>query len=627
MASRHETPAHRNEIDGLRAFAVLAILAHHAGIAAVPGGYLGVDIFFVISGFVITRLIRHDLDNGTFGFAAFYARRARRILPALVALLLVCLPLAWVWMSPDQFADFGQTVIGSAFLVPNIVLWQQIGYFAPEAATRPLLHLWSLGVEEQFYLVFPLLLWVLWPRLAPRGLRWALGAIAAASLLVAVWLTFANPSAGFYLLPARMWELIAGALAALSQWRPGLRARQIWAILGAMLMVVPVLIYTPRVPTPGLATVLPVLGAVLCLLAARPDTLVGRGLSLRPVVAVGLVSYGTYLWHWPLLAFARILWIETPPLGLRLGLMGLALGLGWASWRLIEQPFRNKGRAWPAGGSLRAAGLALVALAGLGGAGLLAEALGWRQLDWPGYQPAELAAMETERAGLIRNATCHFQSDDMRLSEYRAGWDCGAKWPVGVFGDSIARDLAMVLHLTGRDPLQMTGSSCSIVPSLMRPDCRTLAEDFIAASRDQGVRTVMLANLWQAGELTEAAVFETLGFWSEAFETVVLVSPLPRFDDLEEKLLRLDRAALAALPPDHGNARDFEAALRRIRMEGLMLIDATALFCADRTGCPVLRRGPLMRDRFTHLTAEGAAIYSQALMASGVLNKIVRPKK
>jgi peptidoglycan/LPS O-acetylase OafA/YrhL len=616
-----ETPVHRDEIDGLRALAVLAIMAHHAGIAAVPGGCLGVDIFFVISGYVITRLIRHELDSGSFRFGAFYARRARRILPALIAVVLVCLPVGWVLLSPDQFTGFGQTVIGAAVMVPNLVLWRQIGYFTPEAATRLLLHLWSLGVEEQFYLLFPLLLWLLWPRISAPGVRWVLAGIGAVSLGLAVWMTFAAPSAGFYFLPSRVWEFTVGAGAALSLWQPGVRARQVWALTGAALMVGPLLAYTPRVPTPGLATVLPVLGAALCLRTARPDTWVGRVLTLRPVVAVGVISYGTYLWHWPLLAFAQIIWIDTPPLALRLGLMGVALGLGWVSWRCVEHPFRRKDRPWRVRPALTVS--ALAGVAALGGAALLADAQGWRQLSWPGFQPAELDVLQQERAALVRNGICHFDKGDAADAVvFRAKWDCRTASTVGVYGDSNAADFAMILRKAGRDPMQMTGWACSIVPSKMRPDCRALADEFIAKGQVAGLRTVVLVNLWQPGELSTEALFETLSFWSDVFERVVLVAPLPRYPGLEEKLLRLDRVAIAGIAPVTELSLAFDTAMKRIQMEGLLVIDAGALFCADRVGCSVLGQGPLMLDRLSHLSPEGAAIYAKGLRDSGLLDEI-----
>lgn len=613
-------PAHRDEIDGLRAVAVLAILAHHAGIAGVPGGYLGVDIFFVISGYVITRLIRHELDSGTFSFPAFYARRARRILPAMILVVLICLPVGWFVMSPAQFGAFGQTVVGAGLLAPNIVLWKQIGYFSPEATTMPLLHLWSLGVEEQFYLLFPLLLWA---AIHKRRFGWLLGMIGAVSLGLAVWLTFAAPVAGFYLLPTRMWELLAGAGAALSLWQPGVRARQARALAGAALMLGPLVIYTPRVPTPGLATVLPVLGTALCLMLARPDTWVGRALTLRPLVAVGIISYGTYLWHWPLLAFARILWIDALPLTLRVGLMALALGLGWVSWRFVEQPFRRKDRHWPDRRVLTASAFALAGVATLGGAVLLAEGQGWRRLSWPGYQTAELEALKADRAALVRNGTCHLdRGDAAEMAAFRARWECSTDWPVGVFGDSNAADFAMVLREAGRDPMQMSAWGCSIVPSQMRPECRALADDFIAKAQADGVRTVVLVNLWQSGEVSTDAVFEALSFWSEAFGQVVLVAPLPRFDALDEKLLRLERSRVGAIMPDTSRALAFEAAMKRIRMEGLWVIDAGAMFCADRAGCSPLGQGPLMLDRLSHLSPEGARVYARSLQDSGILEEI-----
>jgi peptidoglycan/LPS O-acetylase OafA/YrhL len=621
---------YRAEIDGLRAVAVLAILLHHAGVAGLPGGYLGVDIFFVISGFVITRLIRAEMAAGQFSFAGFYRRRARRILPALAVLLLVCLPLGWFLMSPRQLPEFLETSIGAALMVPNVVLWGQIGYFAQDAATRPLLHLWSLGVEEQFYLLFPLLMWALWRGGASdRATRWALRGLGLISLGIAAWAVVMAPSAGFFLLPSRIWELTMGAGAALTVWSPGLRARQIWSVVGVALIAGSFLLYGPR--SPGPATIPPVLGTALCLMLARGDTWVGRGLAWRPLVAVGLISYGTYLWHWPLLVFVRITLAEDPALIWRLALMTVALGLGWASWRFVEQPFRRSARPlWPRAG----AGTGLATMAGialLAGAALWAEGRGLRQMTWPGFQPDELSALNARRAVLVRDGICHLTDNTMDGDEFRAGWNClgqpvdGAQhWPVGVFGDSIAADLSMILRETGRSPMQMTGWGCSIVPSRMRPECRAMADDFIAAAKSEGVEVVMLANLWQRGEWQEASLQELVAFWTGHFEQVVLVGPLPDFVGLEERILRLDKATLAALQPSFDASQQFLATMATIDAPGVTVIDPVPFYCADRPGCSVLSEGvPLSTDAWGHVSPHGAAIYARGLEASGVLEKIL----
>jgi peptidoglycan/LPS O-acetylase OafA/YrhL len=625
----HKAVGYRAEIDGLRAVAVLAILLHHAGVPWLPGGYLGVDVFFVISGFVITRLLVAELDSGTFHAAAFWRRRARRILPPLVVLLAVVLVVAWGMMSARQMEDFLPVFLGATAMVPNIVLWDQVGYFSQSAKMRPLLHLWSLGVEEQFYLLFPLLLAALAGLgLGSRGRVWALWALALASLIVATALLVVEPSAGFYLLPARVWELLAGALAALSLWQPGPRARQVWALVGLILMLVPMLIY--RAGGPGPTTVPPILGAVLCLLVARPDTWVGRALANGPMVAVGKISFGTYLWHWPLLVFTRIHLAEEPSLALKLGLMAVALVLGWASWRFVEAPFRRAERpVFPRFGIV-AGGVSLAGLALLGGAVLLADVRGWRQLDWPGYSTSAISAIEVERSILVRRNICHLDSEAVDPGPFMAKWPCGqpdatgqALYPVGVFGDSIASDFAMVLRTTGRNPMQMTGFGCSIMPDRMRPECREMADLFRATAQKAGIGTVILVNRWEPAELTPQALVDLELWWGEVFDTVVLVAPLPRFPELDERLLRWPHDRVAALQPEFSERERFLRARSRVEGSEMRVIDAAALFCGARPGCSPLGEGPLLLDGSSHLTPEGARIYGEALEASGGLDGLM----
>jgi peptidoglycan/LPS O-acetylase OafA/YrhL len=617
---------YRPEIDGLRALAVLAILFNHAGVPWLPGGYLGVDIFFVISGFVITRILAGELAAGQFSLLAFWRRRMRRILPALIVLLLICLPLAWFILSPNQLESFLPVFLGAAAMVPNMVLEAQVGYFAPASATQPLLHLWSLGVEEQFYLIYPVLLLGLW-RTGSRSCWWALVGLALVSLIVAQWLLLADPRAGFYYLPPRAWELLAGGLAALSHRRAGDRGRQVLALVGMGLMIGPMLVYGNA--GPGLETLPVILGAALCLTQAGTDTWAGRALSWQPVVVIGKISFGTYLWHWPLLAFVQAQLTFDLPLVAGLGLMVIALGLGWASWRFVETPFRRSqapvlpraGIGWGLGA------LAVTAL--VGGAAMLAEARGWRQLDWPGFDPYELAALPGLNDQFPEREPCHLMNRAYKIEPFLAAWDCPPRtsgdlvaWDVAVFGDSHADNFANVLRLTGRSPMQMSGWGCSIVPSEMRPECRIMADVLRKAAKASGIKAVILANEWQEAELTPEALVELELWWAEDFDTVVVVGPLPSFEGLEERLLLWPIAEIEKLVPDMSKVEAFAKARKRVAGSEMQVIDAAGLFCADRPDCGVIAEWPLMQDESPHLTLAGATIYAQGLVASGQLEGI-----
>ena len=338
--------AYRSEIDGLRALAVVPVILFHAGIQGFSGGYVGVDVFFVISGYLITLIILAEQDAGTFTLLRFYERRARRILPALMLVLFCTLPMAWLWLLPDAMESFGRSLLGVSFFTSNIVFWRESGYFEQVAELKPLLHTWSLAVEEQYYVLFPLLLGVL----HRRSHRWVVGsllAIAAISLVIAQWGSEESPTAAFFLLPARAWELLLGSFAAihvvrhgLPTWRPPVA--NVASLLGLAMIVWAVVVFDKSTPFPGLPALLPTLGTVMIILFATPATWAGRLLGHSWPVGVGLISFSAYLWHQPLFAFARHRSLDEPSDGLLLSLAGASLALAYLSWRFVEQPFRAR---------------------------------------------------------------------------------------------------------------------------------------------------------------------------------------------------------------------------------------------------------------------------------------------
>jgi peptidoglycan/LPS O-acetylase OafA/YrhL len=617
---------YRAEIDGLRAIAVLAILLDHAGLPSLPGGFLGVDIFFVISGFVITQVLARELAAGQFSVSAFWRRRMRRILPALITVLLVCLPIAWAIMTPDELKAFLQVFIGAATMVPNMILATQVNYFSPDAESQPLLHLWSLGVEEQFYVLYPFLLLALW-RTGAGARWWGLLALTLLGLVLGEVMNRLDPRSAFYFLPPRSWELLVGCVAALTVTRSGIGLRQVLAGLGLFLVTLPMLL--PLQSGPGLAMLPAVIGTALCLTQAGSDTWTGRILAWGPVTMIGKISFGAYLWHWPLLAFIRTHLAVEPSLAEKLVLMLAALLLGWLSWRFIETPFRRSNApAVPRLGT--AAGLASVlGLTALGGGAMLAETRGWRHIDWPGLEPAAVHALLQESKPFAWADSCHLINRNYPSRSFLQAWDCPARsvdgltaWQVALFGDSHAGNFASVLRLAGLNPMQMTGWSCSAVPSLMRPECRLMAETMIAAAKEGGITAVILSNQWREEELSPEALVELEVFWSEYFDRVVVVGPLPSFEKLESRLVRWPREDVAKLDANMTFQEAFIEARNQVAGSEIIHIDATAFFCADRPGCSVLGKGPLMRDESGHLTLESMRDYAQRLVASGILEDI-----
>ena len=361
----HTAGAYRRDIDGLRALAVTVVVAFHAFPAAVPGGYVGVDVFFVISGFLISRILFDETRNaGRVDIIAFYRRRLRRIVPALALVLAAVLAFGWFTLLPEEYARLGRDAAGSAGFVANLVFWNGAGYFAPGAEHTPLLHLWSLAIEEQFYLIWPLLVMALAGKPHLRTL--AMAAIPLASL----WLCLSGDGAvgSFYSPLTRAWELMSGAvLAALPVRRPdraGSIVAELASLAGIGLILFAAFAFAPDTPWPGWRTLLPVTGAAL-LIGPASGSRLSKALLANPVaVGLGLVSYPLYLWHWPLLSFAHILHAGPPTAEARLVLVALALALSILTFRLVERPLRFG--PWAARApAMAAASLVLLAAAGL----------------------------------------------------------------------------------------------------------------------------------------------------------------------------------------------------------------------------------------------------------------------
>ncbi|SDX92794.1 Peptidoglycan/LPS O-acetylase OafA/YrhL, contains acyltransferase and SGNH-hydrolase domains [Albimonas donghaensis] len=477
---------HRKDIDGLRAIAVGAVIATHAG-APLPGGFLGVDLFFVLSGFLIAGMMATGLDRGTFSLRAFWIRRARRILPALALMCLACLPAAWLLAAPDRFDAMGQSLVATALSASNLYFFLTSDYFTPAAETLPLLHTWSLAVEEQFYLAFPPLLLLAWrrPAAVPALLFAALLASLAAAEIAA---RGPHASAAFYLPPFRAWELLAGALAGILT-RPGaalapglagglaarLAAAQAWSrrsraggapgAAGLALILAGLALVPPSAPVPGLACLPVVAGTVLILVF--PGGPAARLLSLPPLTALGLISYSAYLWHQPVFAFARLASFTPPSPVLMAALTALTLALAWASWRFVEQPFRDPARL-PTRPFLALTGGTLAALVAVG---LVADRTGG--LAPARFAPWQVALFDSARPSPLRDSCHHVPGRMLAIGPdgaCRIGADgrptrqASARPPaLAVLGDSHGVELAYVLARRlppGETLVELTASAC-----------------------------------------------------------------------------------------------------------------------------------------------------------------------
>lgn len=440
---------YRPEIDGLRAIAVVSILLFHAEIPAfggplARGGFLGVDVFFVISGYLITGIVAGELRAGTFSYAQFYERRARRILPALVLVMAACFPAAWLVMTPEQLANLSRSALANAVFAANFFFWSDAGYFSESILLKPLSHTWSLSVEEQFYAVFPAFLVLVFRRRLSVPVTF--GAIAVASLALGHALSRSAPEAGFYLLPTRAWEFLAGASLAAMEIRFGRRSTPILdhaaPALGLAILAFAFHRFDGATPHPALPTLAPIAATMaLIWFTGRRDAVTAL-LSSRPFVGIGLVSYSLYLWHQPLFAFARLHAIDRPATAGYLALMALAVALAWLSWRFVEQPFRDKARlsrraVWTASG----AGLAAIAAAG---------AVGVAGGGFPARMP-EVEGLRSLAEGYRTKAGDLCTRDNCRVG------DAAAAPSIVLVGDShagaLARSLEKALEGSGRSAL------------------------------------------------------------------------------------------------------------------------------------------------------------------------------
>ena len=333
---------YRAEIDGLRAIAVVPVILFHAGIEPFTGGFIGVDVFFVISGYLITTLLVNDIENNKFSIIKFYERRARRILPAMFFVMLFCIPFALQWMTPDQLKDFSLSIVAVSLFISNLFFWRESEYFSTASEQKPMLHTWSLAVEEQYYLLFPIFLIFFW-RFGKNRVFWIIVILSAISLMISEWGWRNQPKASFYLAPTRAWELFAGSIAAFILGMRHIKGNNFLSLVGLGGILFSIVYYNESTPFPSFHTLVPVLGTVLIILFSNKETFVAKLLSTKVLVSLGLISYSTYLWHQPLFAFARIRFFDELEMGLGTSLLIFALSifLGYLTWRFIEKPFRK----------------------------------------------------------------------------------------------------------------------------------------------------------------------------------------------------------------------------------------------------------------------------------------------
>ncbi|MFL5279952.1 MAG: acyltransferase family protein [Rhodopila sp.] len=493
--------AYRADIDGLRAVAVMAVVLFHAYRRQVTGGFVGVDVFFVISGYLISGIIWNDLERGEFSFTGFYARRIRRLFPTLIVVLLASLAYGWFVLLPSEYAALGLDALGGAGFVSNILLWQEAGYFDRAAVVKPLLHLWSLGVEEQFYIVWPFALWLLYRLGLNRAIFLSL--VVVSSFVASIILMRQDPAGAFFLPVTRFWEFAAGALIARFP-RPDFsiqpQAAANWAsACGLLLIVASAALLDETMPFPGWLAVPAVAGTVL-ILAAGARAWLNRVVLAHPVaVFMGLISYPLYLWHWPLISYAYILRLGKAPRELpALGLIVVSCVLAYLTYTLLERPIRFGGAR-----QKKAAGLmttmSAVATFGLGlwyGHGIEAR-----------FQ--DLPTISVAKINSAANDPILAPTRDMR--SYKSGIvttaEIGSGQPEVLFaGDSLLFQFGpRVQQLYSEGELKesvvlIAGPSCPAIPGVLRrgayAGCNEMANVIAQAIGERPVDRIVLGGNW-----------------------------------------------------------------------------------------------------------------------------------
>ena len=490
--------AYRPEIDGLRALAVLPIVLFHAGFAWLPGGYIGVDIFFVISGYLLGTIVSREIAAGRFSVRRFYQRRARRLLPALLVLLAVTLATGYFLLLPGELVRLAQAAASVLLFVPNIYFWENAtSYFGLDFATEPLLHTWSLGVEEQFYLLLPALL-LLGARLRRPWLL--LGGFLVLSYLCNIALMDIDSTFSFYLLPGRAWELLLGVVVGryAPPFRPGERGAGALALAGLLLCILPMVLLDEGSPFPGSNALYPVLGTAALLAASNGGgTRVGWLLARAPLVAVGRISYSLYLWHWPVIVYLELARPDEP--ANRWLALALSLGLAGLSYRVVERRYRQPAAPAPGRrGRLRELGWGGGALATLIAAVLLLDGLPGRVPDtaWEAAgaaaRPERYARCEPFAAEHDITATvCHLGNPDREPT-------------FALWGDSHANALGPGMHHAARGldtaGLLFFGSGCPALLGVDRPgrnECRHFNREVNRFLQSRpGIGLVYLAGYW-----------------------------------------------------------------------------------------------------------------------------------
>jgi peptidoglycan/LPS O-acetylase OafA/YrhL len=633
---------YRADLDGLRALAVVPVIMYHLGNNVFPGGFVGVDVFFVLSGYLITGIVANDLNNNEFSLLKFYDRRLRRIAPALIVVLFFSTLVAVPILFPIDLTRFGSALVATALSISNVHFINLSEYFAPNSEQSPLLHTWSLSVEEQFYLLFPFILSVIW-RYAKAWLPIIIWLGFTASLGLSIWGVKAYPTYTFFLLPTRAWELLLGSILALRlvSHPKNTSHREFAAAIGTLSILASMIIYTRETSFPGIAALVPCIGTALIIWSGlghqSVETWTSRQLGRKVPVFIGVISYSLYLWHWPLIVFTKHLTNGSLTISLQLLLAFAAMVFATMSWHYIEKPFRLEGNFWP---SQRhrfvGTGLALLTFVLIGASIKQLDGIPQRM----GPIVRELAITSSDFSPLAASCLASQSANKSFIQTCVHGSPVPPK--VVVFGDSHGADLSVALgeaaKLRGESVRQVTTSSCS--PSVgffwkNRRECSKHVKTTLVALSETAPSTIILTAAYfdyapsSNGHMLWRGLSETVRSLQHAGHTVILVGAMPPNHYREPVPLAIARRAyFGSTPGDYRFplnvkvASEIETNMKRIATAAeAIYIPLVPYFCPDNHNCVGYKNKAVVYFDDSHLTLTTARI-----IVSEFLEPVVWPK-
>jgi len=617
---------YRRDIDGLRAVAVLSVLGYHLQISWLSGGFVGVDVFFVISGYLIGALILQDVERGAFSLVGFYARRVRRITPAFAVMAASVLVLAYFLLLPSEYVRLAWSALSAALSVSNIYFSNHMGYFDAPAGSQVLLHTWSLGVEEQFYLVFPLFVLAV-TKYAPRWLNAGIVLLWIASFGLSAIGAFTDPQSTFYLAPTRAWELLLGVVLTNRFWTATLNstARNLMALLGLAMIGFSIMAYTIETPFPGATALIPCLGTALVIAAGQAgDSFVGRLLSLPPVVFVGLISYSLYLWHWPVIFFQRAD-AEVLTNTSRLLIVLYSLVLATLSWQFVEKPFRRGFRSVP---DTRVVGHGLLGLGAVAAAAMFIVAVQGLPERFSPAARAYAAYLDYGQAH-FREGSC-FIVGSQTFSDFDR--EKCLKPEIGrrnylLIGDSHAAQLWYGLSegLPDVHILQATTAGCRPEFTQAKPgvtSCSLMMDymfaDYLAKTR---VDRLLIAARWVPRDVPGLEI--VLAWARRQAIPVTLFGPMVEYDQA------LPRVLAEAAQSGDPNAADWHLLRNNIELDGqigavaakygVTYVSYHKMLCTDQRCLKTAPDGSPLEFDTDHLTREGSLLVIRKLIETGQL--------